>query len=113
MTELNFKRFWVSWYEPHNGGFEYGGPWWISGETMEEPPRHTICAAVVAENEECARNVIRASHDDPMLDLEWRFANERADDWEPFCDRFARADWMKWPHPVWPVVFGDAGSSGH
>jgi len=29
-------------------------------------------------------------------DVEWRFVEERPDDWSPFSDRFPQADWMEW-----------------
>jgi hypothetical protein len=54
-------------------------------------------AAVLAPSEEAARAAIEAAYDKPGGALEWSFSNERADDWEPFCERFPRADWMQWP----------------
>ena len=91
------KQFWVSWYAPmaEFSQFEWHGPWWISGETFDG--RFTACAAVCAESSEAAKSAIVAAYDSPR-ELEWRFANERPDDWDPFSsDRFARAKWMKWP----------------
>ena len=90
------RRFWVSWYAPmaEFSQFEWHGPWWISGETFDD--RFTVCAAVGAENELEAQRAIVAAYDTPR-DLEFRFVSDRADDWEPFTDRFERGDWMKWP----------------
>lgn len=91
------KRFWVSWYGDVVP-FTWNGPWWISGYALVDAERGipTICAAVVAEDAEHAKRLIVESHDEPV-ELEWRFANERAADWEPFGDRFGRRDWMVWP----------------
>lgn len=90
------KRFWVSWYAPmfEFAQFEWHGPWWISGETLYG--QFTACAAVCAESEESAKEAIVAAYDTPR-EIEFRFVSDRADDWEPFTDRFARAKWMKWP----------------
>jgi hypothetical protein len=91
----------VSWYAHPKVGWEYHGPWWVSGRrpidedwTMQD----MCCAAVVAECEEAAKQVIVDSHDEPV-ELEWRFVEARGDAWEPFCDRFPRAGWMRWPWP--------------
>ncbi len=87
------KNFWVRWY----GGdaFEYDGPWWLSGWAGDTP---IFVAAVRAENQEAAYKIIEGNYDrQPASISEWSFCHERADDWEPFCDRFPRADWMKWP----------------
>lgn len=99
------KTYWISWIGPV-GGFELHWPWWISGYRLgDEEDTPTICAAVKAKNENAAKEVILASHDDKPKDIEWRFCNERPDGWEPFCDRFPRADWMQWPAPhQWPVT---------
>jgi hypothetical protein len=97
------QNYWCSWYCPNDlmGKFELHSPWWISGETMEDDDgkfAYTICAAVRAENEDAAQQIIIDSHDDPKpIGLEWRFVERRPDDWSPFSDRFQRADWMQWP----------------
>ncbi len=104
MTESTNERWWVRFYVktddlPH---FEYHGPWWISGTTFEEPERSTVCAAVCAGNEDAARDVIAESFDDGYAVAEWSFTDQRADDWAPFCERFSRAEWMRWPWPEKP-----------
>jgi hypothetical protein len=94
------RNWWVSWYCPPGqmGKFELHWPWWVSGQRMSDDAE-TICAAVKAENEDGAKQVIIDSFDDQKPDdLEWRFVNERPGDWSPFCDRFQSAKWMKWPH---------------
>lgn len=94
------KNWWVSWYGTASP-FTLESPWWISGyrcdgiEGMSETP--TICAAIQAESEEDAKDIVLASHDTPPADLEWRFVFERPEGWSPYGDRFPRADWMRWP----------------
>lgn len=87
------KRYWVSWFS--DGPFTLEWPWWISGERMADG-MVSFCAAVQAPDEESARDIIKQAMDDPEQRFEWRFYNERPDDWSPFCERFQRADWMKW-----------------
>ena len=88
------KRFWLSWL--YNGPFEYTGPWWVSGALFHSQIP-TICAAVIAESEDKAKEKIFQSHDDPNVYLEWRFCTEKPDDWAPFSERFPKATWMVWP----------------
>lgn len=85
--------WWVSWR--YVGPFTYHGPWWWSG--VDNLDREVICAAVVASTEPDAQDVIRRAHDDPVAVQWWRFVEAKPDDWEPFCDRFPRAEWMRWP----------------
>lgn len=96
MSEL--VLWWVSWVQPKelHSSFEYHGPWWISGED-DEGHAYTICAAVMAKDEEAAKRVILDAFDAEPGELTWRFAKER--DGSPFSDRFPRADWMRWPWP--------------
>lgn len=90
------KAFWVSWYNVlPMGSFELHRPWWISGYRASDEAE-TICAAIIAPNEEAAKQIILNAYDEPPKSVEWRFCNERPDDWSPFNDRFPRADWMKW-----------------
>lgn len=96
------KSYWISWYhKPELGGFELTAPWWRSGARLvasrfafDEP---TICAAVRADHPEGARDRILTAYDVRPDDLEWRFVEERPDDWSPFSDRFPKAAWMEWP----------------
>lgn len=93
------KRFWISWEHTVGGPvFELDSPWWISGYGFDGD-METICAAVLAENEEAAKRLVLDSYDESPGEVEWRFCNERPDDWTPFCDRFRQAKWMKWPTP--------------
>lgn len=100
--------FWISWYGLRSASgpwpWEYHGPWWVSGyRCSDEAP--TICAAVMARDEDHARYIIQACHDDPSVaeDIEWRFVERMADDWQPETNdnaRFRRAAWMQWPWPT-------------
>src|SRR5262245_45714271 len=104
------KAYWLSWYgTPDTGPFTLEWPWWISGHrlvgrkrtdgeidvTQQDP---TICAAVRAESEEAAKEIILAAHDrrPGPGDMVWRFCEEQPDGWSPFSERFPRADWMVW-----------------
>ncbi len=83
--------------------FELHWPWWISGYRMDgddgQDDTPTIVAGVRAPNEEMAKDIIIRAYDDPPASLEWRFVEERSDDWTPYeSDRFPKADWM----PEWP-----------
>jgi len=91
------KPFWVSWYQhPGYSPFELNAPWWVSGMRMEDGAE-TICAAVMATDEEAAREAVLASFDHRPEGVVWRFTTEQAEGWSPFCDRFERAAWMPWP----------------
>lgn len=88
-------RFWLSWIHTTQAGvLELHTPWWVSGYRDEEV---CICAAVVADSEEAAKALIVAAYDVTPAELEWRFCVEREPDWSPFCSRFPKADWMRWP----------------
>jgi hypothetical protein len=87
------KNYWVSWYS--RGAFEYHGPWWISG--YDGNGLETFCAAVRADSETLAMQVITMSHDDNPFCFEWRFCEEKPENWAPFSGRFPRAEWMRWP----------------
>lgn len=93
------KRWWLSWEHPvSHGPFTLTAPWWISGFCDSvEGSTDMICAAVTAPDEAAAKNIIRTAHDKDPGEIEWRFCDERADDWSPFCDRFPQAKWMTWP----------------
>lgn len=88
------KCFWLSWWHTDKDGtFELHSPWWRSGWRGDDA---SVCAAVRAESEEAAKEIILASFDVRPVDLEWRFCEERPEDWSPFSDRFTRRDWMQW-----------------
>lgn len=93
MSRPSIRPFWVSWYGTGKE-FELHSPWWISGWRDDQP---TICAAVRAIDELSAKAQIIDAHDEVLDKLpEWRFVEERPEDWSPFSGRFPRADWMQW-----------------
>jgi hypothetical protein len=103
------KPFWISWYGLTNPEgawpWEYHGPWWITGESPDcngYCTIPTICAAVMADDESDAKDVILRCHDDPPKELPWRFVEEKPSDWDPKANtsgRFPPDDWMQWPWP--------------
>lgn len=89
--------FWISWWMTEStGAFTLENPWWISGVRVSDEAE-SVCAAVMAADEEDAMRVILAAHDNPKTDLEWRFVEQREDGWAPFSSRFQRVEWMRWP----------------
>lgn len=89
------KSYWLSWWTTdEHGGFELHWPWWISGYRDDAS---SICAAVRAESEDAAREIVLASYDKRPGDVEFRFVEKRPDDWTPYNDRFKKGDWM----PEW------------
>ncbi len=88
------KRYWISWYGCTTIHFELDLPWWINGYRFEGQPM--ICAAVLAENEFQAKNKIKTAHD-KKVELEWKFCEEKEDDWSPFSEQFPQKGWMTWP----------------
>lgn len=112
------KNFWVSWWQNRElGPFELHSPWWVSGSRGLGPSTfdESIVAAVKAEDEAAARQVVVDSYDKSPDEIEFRFVEERPNDWEPFSDRFPRAEWMKWEktevcdHFVRHVMYSDYG----
>lgn len=93
--------WWISWYSPHDlASFELHSPWWVSGYGFEENEDGdlvevpTIVAAVRAENEDAAWDLIYSAYDDRPGDIEQRFCEPL--DAPAFTDRFPKADWMAW-----------------
>jgi len=97
------KPFWCRFYvlSSELASFEYHGPWWISGTTMDEPEQSIVCAAVMAGDELGAMKILNASFDEGHEMEFWDGASACEADWEPFSERFPRNEsWMKWPWPV-------------
>ena len=99
------EKYWTSLYIPteHMSAFEYHGPWWVSGYTDADDGELTIiCAAVMAEDEVAAIQVLKAAFDEgtPLDGIRERFSSQKDWDGFPFADRFPRADWMQWPWPT-------------
>lgn len=90
------NRFWISWWAARaDGSFELHSPWWFSGYRTES--ESSVCAAVIADSEEAAKEVILAAYDTRPSGLEFRFVEQKPDDWSPFNTRFRQRDWMQWP----------------
>jgi hypothetical protein len=105
------NAYWISWYhEPAFGAFELHTPWWISGETFDDPPHETIVAAVQAQTVAGAWEVIYEAYDVRPEEIKTRFCEElddgptqpnRTTPWStPENGRFPRADWMRWEAPA-------------
>lgn len=94
---MDLKPFWMSWES--DGAFAWDGPWWVSAWILraDDTATDVICAAVMATDREDAMRRIVEAHD-PPTGLVFRFAEERPLDWSPFCDRFERRTWMRWPY---------------
>lgn len=87
------KNYWISWEtKPCFGAFSLHFPWWISGYGIDSDP--TICAAIQTDMN--PDDFIRLSYDRPPRDIQFRFIEERPDDWSPFSERFPKAGWMQW-----------------
>jgi len=90
------KRWWVSWYHTEDmTPFTLRNPWWISGYRMADDAA-CVCAAVMAIDDDHARQKIIDCYDEPPDNVEWRFVSVKEDDWSPFSDRFPKGDWMEW-----------------
>lgn len=88
-------KFWISWFHKKEfSPFELHTPWWVSG--YDGDGSETVCAALIADDDEKAREMIYACYDVRPDVIEWRFCHSKEEDWSPFCDRFPRAGWMKW-----------------
>lgn len=96
-----YRNYWVRWFSAPSSTFETTWPWWHSGFTGDD--RNVLVAAVRGAGVEQAKAQIVAAYE-PFLEgksvadvIEWSFVSERPDDWQPFTERFPRADWMEWP----------------
>ena|ERR1017187_5077551 len=93
-------NYWISWnHEKHFTPFEIDSPWWISGQGADGLSA-SICCAIKAENELDAIAKIYKSYDETPKNINFRFQQEKPNDWIPFSDRFPKADWMKWDNEV-------------
>lgn len=101
MSEDRMNNYWISWYylPPKRAwGWEYHGPWWVSG-VRDADDAVTICAAVQAESEDDAMEAIYLAYDQRPENIDFRFVEDRGRDWNPLDlgGRFPAADWMVWP----------------
>lgn len=88
------KRWWAS-FELLSGEREIHSPSWVSG--YGQGP--TIVFAAIGESEDDVMDYVENSCLDEGYAIEWRFVNERADDFiPPYTDRFpGPLDWHVWP----------------
>jgi len=78
-------RYWVSFWSADPSKWEYHGPWWVTGyRDVEDSQQESICAAVVADNDDHARRIIEDAHDKGHAPVEWRFITENEPTWSPF-----------------------------
>lgn len=90
------QSYWVSWFHTEDmGGFELDWPWWTSGYRLSDGAA-TLCAAVRAKDSMGVMIRITGAYDVYPGEVEWRFIEHKPQGWEPFGDRFPRADWMEW-----------------
>lgn len=93
--EKKLYKFWLSFIQSTTfAPFELHTPWWISGYTGDGEP--TICAAVMAEDEDDAEEKIYEAFDECPDSIQFRFIERRPDDWSPFGERFPQLPWMQW-----------------
>lgn len=94
-------KFWMSFWLPNSVAFEYKGPWWVSGHRFprgldNDYSEDSICAAVKAESERAAKELLLAGIEQPHQDVEWRFIEEKPADWSPYSGRFQKSEGVEW-----------------
>lgn len=98
MTSMELP-YWLSWWHEVTlmSEFELHTPWWQTGrrDFAKESYAISVVAAVRADSFAAAKALVVASYDETPV-LEWRFIEEKPRSWSPFCERFPRAEWMKW-----------------
>lgn len=89
------RNFWASWYDLDTyPQFDSNLPSWCTGWRMRDNARTIVCA-VKAENEDAVKAIIRRAYGFNR-NIEFRFIEQRPNNWEPFNERFQREDWMEW-----------------
>ena len=88
------KVYWLSWFQPTDDHRPIAFPpnkgilgWWCTGEY---DGGSTLCAWVLATDEEFAKNLVKI--DWPEV-VKWRFIEEREK--VTHCDRFQLVPWME------------------
>lgn len=93
------SRFWCSWRQPGEDPRPLHDPpkdervlgWWVSGDGGDGKKfYYTLCALIKAGTSDQAGLALKK--DWPEF-VDWRFCEERADDWVP-GDRFVLKPWM-------------------
>lgn len=82
-------RFWVSWWTrkyltSHRTARQAPFQYWLTGETLEEPPRYSLCALIDADSESAMRRKVSKIFDD----ADFRFCDEKPATWSPSGGRF-------------------------
>lgn len=88
------RIYWLSWMQPTKDFRPLAFPprepilgWWRSGETDDG---WTLCAMVLAPDEQSAKALIRTEWPEAE---QWRFCDEKAS--AGLSDRFPLSDWMR------------------
>lgn len=90
------KNFWISWYcDQRFSPFCLHSPWWNSGWRVQDDAA-TIVAAVQADDENGAKEIIYKAYDERPKEIEFRFCDEFPKDESPYSERFPKESWMKW-----------------
>lgn len=90
---LEGKHWWVSWYSK-DPAFALWFPWWVSGWT--EGGEDIIVAALIADTQEAAVELVFEAYDTRPDALEFRFIDELEAGKSPYSERFPKADWHVW-----------------
>lgn len=96
MSEAH-NTYWISWYIRDIDDERVAERWpddirvWRTGETMEEPPRATLCARIEAGSEDEAWNRVRSLYGPYAHEVVERFSEQVPRGWWPPEDRFPRS----------------------
>lgn len=98
------RKWWISWLnDPEGPGLSplevpHRGEWptWVTGF---DGKHDTICAAVVAIDEEEAKGLVREAYESDV-EPDFRFVEARPDDWSPYAPRFPERKEMYWPEDL-------------
>lgn len=98
------NEYWISWYSTYEeaGSFSLTSPWWVSGWAYDRDEREesVIVAAVRAESEDAAWEVVKQAYDTyPEKGFRERFIEvlEEPYPWSREDTRFQFQDeWMEW-----------------
>jgi hypothetical protein len=94
------RIYWLSWQHSKKlGSYELHWPWWVSG--CDDGGYHSLCAAIIARDEDAVREVVYDCYDARPQHIEFRFIEERPDHFVPYSDRFRWQSWM----PVFDEAF--------
>jgi hypothetical protein len=96
--DTRIRRYWISWWQPGADCRPLHFPpkehrvlgWWRSGT---DDARTSICALVAASTEWTAKAFVAEDWPE-SIDAEWRFVEEKANDWMP-GERFPLSGWME------------------